>query len=238
MQRWTPEIIRYLLAAAEHCQYYTELARRLAPYLSASDRVCDAGCGVGLLSQALLPYCREVVAADRSAAALEELRRRVAGQPGLRLQLGDIAALPPEEPYDAMVFCLFGGVEEALSLAARQCEGTVLLVRRDYTHHQFSSGGRLSGQTAADMEAALARRGIRCQTQRFTLEFGQPFRSLDDAEAFFRLYSRDGQIPDRASLVRRLVDSGRADYPLYLPNPKPLCLFALSADQLRREDRE
>lgn len=235
MQRWTPEIIRYLLTAAEHSQYYTELARRLAPYLAASDRVCDAGCGVGLLSQALLPYCREVVAADRSEAALAELRRRAAGQPGLQLRLGDLAALPPEEPYDAMVFCLFGGVEEALALAARQCAGTVLLVRRDYTHHQFSSGVRLSGQTAADMERALRRRGLRYQARRFTLEFGQPFRSLDDAEAFFRLYSRDGQLPDRESLAQRLVETGDPEFSLYLPNPKPLCLFALPADQLRGE---
>ena len=53
------------------------------------------------------------------------------------------------------------------------------------------------------------------------MEFGQPFLSLDDAQAFFRLYSRDGAVPSRQEL--------------YLPNPKPLCLLAIPAAQLREE---
>ena len=71
--------------------------------------------------------------------------------------------------------------------------------------------------------------------RRFTLEFGQPFLSLDDAQTFFRLYSRDGAVPSRQELAQRLELSAWADYPLYLPNPKPLCLLAIPAAQLREE---
>lgn len=42
-----------------------------------------------------------------------------------------------------MVFCLFGGTEEILDIAARQCGGTALVVRRDFRQHQFSSGVRM-----------------------------------------------------------------------------------------------
>lgn len=103
-----------------------------------------------------------------------------------------------------MVFCLFGGTEETLAIAARQCGGTALVVRRDFRRHQFSSGVRMAGHTAADMERELQRRGLTYTARRFTLEFGQPFLSLDDAQAFFRLYSRDGAVPSRQELAQRL----------------------------------
>ena len=204
MQRWSPEVIRYLHTAADRSRYYTDLARELGAFLHPEDRVCDAGCGLGLLSRALLPYCGH-----------------------------DIRDLPPQRPYDAMVFCLFGGTEEILDIAARQCGGTALVVRRDFRQHQFSTGVRMAGHTAADMEQELRRRGLTCTLRRFTLEFGQPFRSVEDALAFFRLYSRDGTAPARQELEARLEPSPWPDYPLYLPNPKPLCLLAIPAAQLK-----
>ena len=132
-----------------------------------------------------------------------------------------------------MVFCLFGGTEEILDIAARQCGGTALVVRRDFRRHQFSSGVRMAGHTAADMERELQRRGLTYTARRFTLELGQPFLSLDDARTFFRLYSRDGTAPARQELEARLEPSPWPDYPLYLPNPKPLCLLAIPAGQLK-----
>ena len=93
----------------------------------------------------------------------------------------------------------------------------------------------MAGHTAADMERELQRRGLTYTARRFTLEFGQPFLSLDDARTFFRLYSRDGAVPSRQELAQRLELSAWADYPLYLPNPKPLCLLAIPAAQLREE---
>ena len=79
----------------------------------------------------------------------------------------------------------------------------------------------------------VKRRGLTYTARRFTLEFGQPFLSLDDAQTFFRLYSRDGTAPARQELEARLQPSPWPDYPLYLPNPKPLCLLAIPAGQLK-----
>lgn len=183
MQRWSPEIIRYLYTAADHSRYYQDLARQLGAFLRPEDRVCDAGCGLGLLSRALLPYCAHVTAVDRSPAAVAALRAR-GEDPKLSALTGDIRELPPRQPYDAMVFCLFGGTEETLAIAARQCGGTALVVRRDFRRHQFSSGVRMAGHTAADMERELQRRDLTYTARRFTLEFGQPFLSLDDAQTF------------------------------------------------------
>ena len=89
MQRWSPEVIRYLHTAADRSRYYTDLARELGAFLHPEDRVCDAGCGLGLLSRALLPYCGHVTAIDRSPAAIADLTAR-GHDPRLTALTGDI----------------------------------------------------------------------------------------------------------------------------------------------------
>ena len=174
MQAWTPEGMAFLQDAMACCGYYPALARRIAPYLPKQAHVCDAGCGLGGLSVALLPYCRHVTAVDRAAAPLENLRQRAGHDPRLTVRQGDIRCLPPETPYDAMVFCLFGDVEEALTVARQQCRGTVLLIRRDYAYHRFSTGRVPVGFTAADSEDTLRHLGLSYRMERFSLEFVSP----------------------------------------------------------------
>ena len=192
-------------------------------FLHPEDRVCDAGCGLGLLSRALLPYCGHVTAIDRSPAAIADLTAR-GHDPRLTALTGDIRDLPPQRPYDAMVFCLFGDVEEALTVARQQCRGTVLLIRRDYAYHRFSTGRVPVGFTAADSEDTLRHLGLSYRMERFSLEFGQPFRSLEDAQRFFRLYDRSGAVEPP---LHRLVPGPGPEFPYYLPNRKELCLLAV-----------
>ncbi len=52
---WTPERVRFMANADAHTDYYQKLARWLAPWLPKNGHVCDAGCGLGSLSLALLP---------------------------------------------------------------------------------------------------------------------------------------------------------------------------------------
>lgn len=220
MQRWSPEVIRYLHTAADRSHYYTNLARELGAFLHPEDRVCDAGCGLGLLSRALLPYCGHVTAIDRSPAAIADLTAR-GHDPRLTALTGDIRDLPPQRPYDAMVFCLFGGTDEILDIAARQCGGTALVVRRDFRQHQFSTGVRMAGHTAADMEQELRRRGLTCTLRRFTLEFGQPFRSVEDALAFSGCTAGTGRrLPGRSWRPGWSRPPGRT-IPCICPIPSP-----------------
>lgn len=123
-----------------------------------------------------------------------------------------------------MVFCLFGDVEEALTVARQQCRGTVLLIRRDYAYHRFSTGRVPVGFTAADSEDTLRHLGLSYRMERFSLEFGQPFRSLEDARRFFRLYDRSGGADPP---LHRLTAGPSAEFPYYLPNRKELCLLAV-----------
>ena len=171
-------------------------------------------------SRALLPYCGHVTAIDRSPAAIADLTARGHDPPADGPDRGHPGPAA-QKPYDAMVFCLFSGTDEILDIAARQCGGTALVVRRDFRQHQFSSGGRMAGHRRRH-GAGAAPRGLTCTLRRFTLEFGQPFRSVEDALAFFRLYSRDGTAPARQELEARLEPSPGRTIPCICPIPAPV----------------
>lgn len=106
---WNEDMIRFLRDASEHSDYHHLLAEYLAKRLPENAHVCDAGCGLGYLSLQLAPYCRQVTAVDVSPEALAVLAANCDKEKikNVDIRCGEIAELPPDEPYDAMVFCFF-----------------------------------------------------------------------------------------------------------------------------------
>lgn len=224
MQAWTPEGMAFLQDGHGLLRLLSGLGPAHRPLSAEAGPCVRRRVRAGRAVRGAAPYCRHVTAVDRAAAPLENLRQRAGHDPRLTVRQGDIRCLPPETPYDAMVFCLFGDVEEALTVARQQCRGTVLLIRRDYAHHRFSTGRVPVGFTAADSEDTLRHLGLSYRMERFSLEFGQPLRSLEDARRFFRLYDRSGA---GEPPLHRLVPGPGPEFPYYLPNRKELCLLAV-----------
>lgn len=156
---WTEESIAFLRDAAAMNRYYETVAERNAPQLTENAHICDAGCGIGELSLALKPYCRHVTAVDADELAIKTLEAHLIK--GVTAICGDVEALTPKEPYDAMVFCLFGRTEDTLRIAKKQCRGKIFLVKRDYSHHRFSAGKVSLGEyTAGSTEAVLHEKAL------------------------------------------------------------------------------
>ena len=217
---WTEESIAFLRDAAAMNRYYETIAEKITPQLQENAHVCDAGCGIGELSLALKPYCRHVTAVDADELAIKTLEAHLIK--GVTAICGDVEALTPEKPYDAMVFCLFGRTEDTLRIARKQCRGKIFLVKSDYSHHRFSAGKVSLGEYTAE---------------RFTAEFGQPFRSLEAAERFFALYNRSrSETLSKDEIKARLTAGPSAEFPYYLPHEKALCLFTIETAAISKEE--
>ena len=236
MYQWSADMVRYMRHASEFGDYNDRLADWMRPHLQTSDRVCDAGCGLGYLSLALAPYVQQITAVDRNDDALHVLRENCAAQGigNIETRCGDLFHMTPATPYDAMVFCFFGRMEEITAIAKAQCRGTVFAFKKNYATHRFSVQQHPAGNDSFTVAKKwLNAHGVPFTAQETELELGQPFTSLDDARQFFEIYSRD---TDKSLITddflrEKLIETGDADFPLYMPHKRSVgCLRFEAAD--------
>lgn len=239
MFEWTQEMVRFMRDAALQSTYHQALADAVCERLLPARHVCDAGCGLGFLSCELAAHVSRVTAADISSSALEVLRAQTAarGIGNIEILQTDLGCFTPDAPYDAMVFCMFGRTRQTLRIAKRCCNGRIVMVKKGYTHHRFSLGNvPLRDETHITAAQELRALGVPFALETRVFEMGQPFRSLDDAVRFFRLYSKDepGAITPEA-VAARLRQTGEAEFPLYLPQEKALGLFTIQTEDIGEE---
>lgn len=225
LELWYSDMIRFMTDASEYGDYYQQLAAKLQPWLSKNTHICDAGSGLGYLSLALAPYVRQVTAVERNpnAAAVLSKNCLALGVTNVISHCGAISETLPETLYDAMVFCFFGHRREVLQLAKQQCSGDVYVFTRNYHRHRFSAGIHRTGyegytQFSDDLDIL----GIPAHKETFTLEFGQPFRNLEEAHRFFQVYSKDQNknVLTDSFIRSQLIETGREDFPFYMSHPK------------------
>lgn len=239
MFHWTDDRIRFMADAAGETDFHRRLAAELLPYLTPEDAVCDAGCGLGHLSLALSPYVRTVTAVEREQRALAVLERELALRhiENVYPCCEDVFAHRPEKPYDAMVFCFFGSMDEILSAAKAQCRDRVIAVKRDQTDHRFTVTKQPLGGTHG-VDAAcrrMAELGIPYALKRTAFRFDQPFRSWEDARRFFEIYRRrdDASLITDELLRQRLEATGDGEFPWRLPSARPAGIITFDALKIR-----
>ena len=226
---WTPDTVRFRRDAAQYGAYNKTLAEHLAAYLPPDAHICDAGCGLGDLARALAPYCKRVTAIDSSALALTVLRE---GTPeNVEVREADVFTLSATERYDAMLFCFFAVMDDALLLSKKHCRGKVIVVKRGWTQHRFSLRDKSARRDACEeAEQYLRTRGIPFSREDLTLDMGQPFRSKEDAVRFFAVYGNEAV--SFSDIEARLVKTLDAAFPYYLPQEKPLGIFIFDAKDI------
>lgn len=230
MELWYEDMVRFMRDASEYGTYNQELAARLAPDLTSDLKICDAGCGLGYLSLALSPLVAQVTSVEKNPDALAILRENCLhrGIANICPRCGLIQETIPDQKYDAMVFCFFGGIHEILKIARAQCRGNIFIITRTYSTHRFSVGHHPTGHYGYQAsQETLARLGIPFEETAFALEFGQPFRSFEDVRRFFEIYSHD---EDPSSITEeflrsKVVMTQDKAFPLYMPHRRSLAIL-------------
>lgn len=230
--QWGSERVRFMMDACEYGEYHHQLAQLLAPYLEGAAHVCDVGCGLGYLSLELAKVVPYVTAVEVDEEAISVLRENctMRGIDNIHVLCSDAFSLDKSYQFDHMIFCVFGTVEEVLSIGEKHCTGDILLITRNEKHHRFSHEKEALRDRKYSFENKcyeLRKRGIPFESEEFTLEFGQPLRSLEDAAAFYALYSKKGNLTQE-ELLERLEKTNRQDFPYYLPKKSNLGFIKIS----------
>ena len=210
MYCWTQEKVDFMTAASQRSDYHAQLADWIAPKLAGAESICDAGCGTGALSVELAKRFVLVTAIDCEVLPLEALQTELAAQKisNIRVLNEDLHSFIPEQQFDAMVFCQFGGLRDCLRIARRCCRGRTAILKRTHGDGQ--------------LHEALVALGIPFSDEERVLALDQPVRSIAEARQYAALYQMEFS-------EAQLRSTGDAEYPYVLPREKRLCLLALNA---------
>ena len=235
MFAWKQDMIRFMTDAAEYSDFHALLAKEIVQRLGPGGHVCDAGCGLGHLSRAMSPYFDKITAIDISQDAIAGLQAQAGQYPNIDPVCGNIHELSPKTPYDKMVFCLFGKMDEILSVSKRQCRGKIVIIKKNWPCHVFSlTHPPREGRSLEEVCQILSRLGIACEAKNCAIELGQPLRSAEDAVRFFRLYSHDPH-PESIEFehILPLLQRGKGEeFPYYLPARKKLGILTIDTRQI------
>ncbi|MBO4695913.1 MAG: class I SAM-dependent methyltransferase [Lachnospiraceae bacterium] len=227
---WTEESIRFRGESARYTGCYDILAGHASKYLPQACSVFEGGCGLGHLSMSLARRGYEVTAMDNSPAAVASFREEAA-RTGARVNIleGDIFRLPADEVFDCAVFCFFGGTKEILDWGKTHCRDKLIMFKKNWNTHRFTKDpGSIRKFTFPLTCEELDGLGVAYKTEVIDADMGQPFRSVKDAEAFFRLHDPEGEMTE-TDILPKLTETGDPEYPYYLSALRPVGMIIVSA---------
>ena len=142
----------------------------------------EVGCSIGVLTEQLAGRCDELLAVDVSQAAVQSARDRVAGEPGVRVELADVAADFPEGPFDLVLLSEVGyyfepdALERVLTASAASLAegGTVVLCHWRHGVADYALRGDEVHEIAATAFAGTFARLARHEEDDFVLDVYSP----------------------------------------------------------------
>jgi len=245
---WTPDKINNYKQASEYTSFHKKLSVLAEPYLDRAWTLADVGCGPGLLSLWLAPMVASIDAIDNDSAAIDDLKTRLDNviltdrvtADKIRPRLASIEDLEGDS-WDVLTLCFFGVGEEILDNVLPLAKRRALI----YMHGRADTEGPLASMddgnkfSVSDMENYLARNDLAYKKSVMEMQFGQPFRGIEDIHKFLMEYESSlepneaGTEPDNCAERRvtdveeRIVQTNRYDYPYYLPKSISVALFII-----------
>ena len=230
MFEWTTERIDWYERALSYTGYASLLAEELIEYLPISESVCDLGCGTGYLARELALRGYEVWGADRSRLALNVLRKEKD-----RLNLHKLSVLEANwadikgtELWDNVIMVSAGHFDSELMKYLSLCKKRlILVVKEDKSSHVLPKGQK-SALRKRDYLVSDLLKDFEYSVKSFYPEFGQPLLSMDEAKKYISYFG--GDVESEKSALGRVIQTGRADYPYYLPNKSEKLIYVIQKE--------
>lgn len=219
MIQWSEESIRLMVDSLEYTGFAARQCEKLLPYLPQDGTVMEAGSGIGYLTYAMSRHVSRVVSVEFDPTASAYLQKWVKeeGVENIRAVNADAFTFDPAEPIHTLVCCRFGSMEEVLSIARNVGARQVLILTLANKRHRVSAEGEGAEVAEYCRSSVLTGAGIAYTEEHFTLQNGQPFRTVADAVKFFKMYDRKGDGVTAQTAAAALVPDPRGEYAWYYP---------------------
>jgi len=226
---WNERSAGWFRSASEYTGYNKALARLLLEHIPCRDTLCDVGCGAGLVAMELARHIREVTCVDLEPEAIAAVKRNcrhfgVENVRGLCMDARDL-----EGQWDTVTALFFGGQDFMREYYPLARESLILVTHGKKRGNLGPEEHKvIKSSSAARTKAYLDGLDVHYHMEERSLEHGQPLGSLEEARTFVKAYSTPmSEQRLEEYLAEKLVETGRDDFPLYLPNRKEFGLFVI-----------
>jgi predicted RNA methylase len=195
--------------------------------LSGYKTMCDIGCGLGLVDLELYSMMERIDCVDINEAVIGKLKQsvEVRGIENIHARLEDVYNLSGS--WDVIYMSFFGSreLEKFLPL----CKKLIAVVGKEAESELFPGKYRkMKKNTAEDTEKYLIENNIEYKITHREFEFGQPFKSMEEAASFVRSLSKEATDSEiNEFLERRLTEITHPEYRFFMPRKKPIGIFQL-----------
>jgi len=221
-----------MIDASRYTGFHKTLAQKIIPHLKSDDELCDVGCGLGRLDFELSPYVSDILAIDMSKYAIEELSNEIkrTGVKNLSARHGDATAL--EHNYDIILMSLYGAIGTEYYL--KHCRRKIIRITgAGSSSSLYPARYRRTTKNAVPIvQDELSSLNVAFDLELCSFEFGQPLKTWEAAVNFVLSNAPEAgaeEIDD--FLNERIQQTGRDDFPFYLPYKKELGIFVIDASK-------
>lgn len=233
---WSPQRIQWYLDASKCSTFHQQLAHKIRPFLQPEDRICDMGCGLGRLSLELSPFVHHITCTDIDENVLDVIAQDIQKGPQTNLSVlhGDAHDVP--EQYDVTLMAFFGGPQKLILNALEHNTKRALIHvanfhdggTRSPLHRHYHSKGTLEDTIAMTTQA-----GYITELYRHHLDFSQPLKSPEEAEAFLHCSYPKLSTCEIQTLAREnLVTTDSNEFPYRYPKSKDIGILVIRKPSL------
>ena len=228
---WTPRTIRWFETAATYTGYADKLADMIYARIRKKDSLCDIGCGTAMADFALQQRIGHITCVDRDARVIAHVAARIQQENILGMQAVAMEGAALQGAWDTVLCIFHGDMETVVDCYLPLATDTLIAVvhNRRVGNLAPKEQGMKKCSSVEETARYLKRRGIQYDLYQDALEYGQPLKDWQEAEMFLRTYSKQDMPQEtlQKDLKERLQQTGRSDFPLYLPSLKEFGIFTI-----------
>ena len=231
---WNEQTLGWFADASEYTGYSRALAKLLAPHLEGCRTLCDMGCGMGLTDLELAGRFQSITCVDSSPEVIADLRARAEAMGAANLSAVCADGPTAEGSWDGVMALFHGDVRTVGEAYLAKARKTLVLVVHG-SAYGTTGPAEYRVRKCCDVDSTrtwLEERGWAYALEPGALEFGQPHRSLEDAVAYTRAFTKNVPEEELLAYVQAHVTStGRDDFPLYTPKTRTFGIFTIRRNE-------
>ena len=227
---WNPDTIRWYWEANDYSGFFKNTANLILPKLADYSTFCDIGCGLGLIDLEICHYIGNITCIDINPATIEALKNRLEEKNITNIKPCIMDSYDIKESWDVIFLSFYSS--SSLERFLPHCRKLFAVVGGKNKTGLYPEKYRVFRKNTIDnAKQIFTNKGITFSLTEVTFEFGQPLRSMEDAQNFVLSHSSEISPQDlRDFLSKRIVETGDRSYPFYMPHQKSIGIFEIEGE--------